>query len=128
MADACARDVMTAPVLSVRRHWPVARAAELMVRYGFTALPVVDEGERLVGLLTEGDVLVDRLGADASAGHTVADVMTVDVLAVSPQLELARLTERPVSGGRRVIPIVDGGRLVGIVSRRDLIRTAAERP
>ena len=90
---------MTTPVLSVRQHWPVARAAELMAEYGFTALPVVDEGERLLGLVSEGDVLVDRLGAGAWAGHTVADVMTVDVLIAPPQLELAKLTERLVSGG-----------------------------
>lgn len=61
-----ARDV-TAPVLSARAHWPVARAAELLVRYGFTALPVVDEQEQLLGLVTEGDVLVDRR-APAMAG------------------------------------------------------------
>lgn len=98
-----------------------------MAEHGFTALPVVDEGERLLGLVSEGDVLIDRLGAGAWARHIVADVMTADVLIASPQLELATLTERLVSGGRRVIPIVDRGRVVGIVTRRDLIRTVGER-
>lgn len=51
--------------------------------------------------------------------------MTTEVLTVPRHLDLVMLTQRLVSGGRRVIPVVDGGRLVGIVTRRDLIRTAA---
>lgn len=115
---------MTAPVLSARAHWPVARAVELMLRSGFTALPVVDEQDRLLGLVTEGDVLADRLVTGGRMRHTVSEVMTTDVLTAPPQLDLAALTRRLVAGGRRVVPVVEHGRLVGIVTRHDLLGTA----
>ncbi|MBW0096045.1 CBS domain-containing protein [Pseudonocardia sp. KRD-184] len=121
-----ARDVMTAPVLSARAHWPVARAAALMLRSGFTALPVVDEQDRLLGLVTEGDVLADRLLTGGRMRHSVSEVMTVDVLTAPPQLDLAALTRRLVAGGRRVVPVVEHGRLVGIVTRHDLLGTAPD--
>ncbi|MBW0092398.1 CBS domain-containing protein [Pseudonocardia oceani] len=117
---------MTAPVLSARAHWPVARAAALMLRSGFTALPVVDEQDRLLGLVTEGDVLADRLLTGGRMRHSVSEVMTVDVLTAPPQLDLAALTRRLVAGGRRVVPVVEHGRLVGIVTRHDLLGTAPD--
>jgi CBS domain-containing protein len=111
-------------VQAARPDWPVARAAELLARCGFAALPVVDGQEHLVGVVGEGDVVVDRLDPGDGVRHTVADIMTAEVLTAPPSLDLAALTRRMVSGGRRVVPIVDGGRLVGIVTRRDLLRRA----
>jgi CBS domain-containing protein len=118
------REVMTSPVLSAQVDWPVSRAAELMARWGFTLLPVVDGHEQLVGVVGDGDVLLDRIDSADGTRHTVHDVMTTEVLTAPPSLHLARLARRMVSGGRRVIPVVDDGRLVGIVTRRDLLRAA----
>lgn len=121
-------DVMTTPVLSAGEDWPVARAAELMVRLGLTALPVVDEHDRLLGLVTEGDVLLETLDGAGHPRHTVGDVMVTDVLTAPPQLELTALARRLVAGGRRVVPVVEDGRVLGIVTRRDVLRTVTERP
>jgi CBS domain-containing protein len=117
-----AGEVMTRPVVAVRQDCPLAVAADLMARHGWAGLPVVGEDDRLVGIVGDGDVLVDRLDQRGSSRSTVAAVMTSEVLAASPDTELGELARRLVSGGRRLVPVVDGGRLVGIVTRGDLLR------
>jgi len=101
-------------------------AAELMLRYGYPALPVVDEGNSLIGIVGDGDVLIDGLDHRCATSSTVADAMTTDVLVVLPEVQLDELARRLVSGGRRLVPVVDDGRLVGVVTRRDLLRTLSE--
>jgi CBS domain-containing protein len=117
-----AEDVMTTPAPAVRAHAPIAVAAELMLAHHCPALPVVDELDRLIGIVGDGDVLLHDLGDRRRGPATVADLMTREVLAVPRHLELGELRRRLVSGGRRLVPVVDGERLVGIVTRRDLLR------
>ena len=113
---------MTTPAPAVREHVPLAVAAELMARCGYPALPVVDADDCVVGIVGDGDVLIAGIDHRPGDGVAVADVMTTDVLVVAPDLEIDRLTRRLVSGGRRLVPVVDDGRLVGIVTRQDLLR------
>ncbi|GLZ36677.1 CBS domain-containing protein [Actinokineospora sp. NBRC 105648] len=131
-----ARDVMSAPVLTVRPGTPVKRAAELLAGKGYTALPVVDEDDRLVGVVTEADVLRDRFptdprfrtdadDADRPLPATVAEVMTTPAVAMSAGTDAAVLARVMIADRRRCVPIVDGSRLVGVVTRRDLVRVLA---
>jgi CBS domain-containing protein len=115
-------EVMTTPAPAVREHVPLAVAAELLARYGYPALPVVDADDCVVGIVGDGDVLVAGIDHRPGDGVTVADVMTTDVLVVALDLEIDQLTRRLVSGGRRLVPVVDAGRLAGVVTRLDLLR------
>lgn len=130
-----ARDVMTRPVVTVGPGTPVRAAAALLGARGFTALPVVDGGAGLVGIVTEADLLRGRLrhdprstgsAADLDRGPapaTVGEVMTRPVVTVVPWTDLADVAARMAHDGIRSLPVVDGGELVGIVSRRDLVAT-----
>ncbi|WP_448612342.1 CBS domain-containing protein [Geodermatophilus sp. URMC 60] len=130
-----ARDVMTREVVTVGPETPAKYAAEVMAEHGFAALPVVDEDDQLVGIMAEADVLRDRMppdprlhlrrddGADDRAlSLLVRGVMTSDVRCVEPAADVADVARVFVDERLRSVPVVDGGRLVGIVSRRDLLR------
>ena len=143
-----ARDVMTTGVTTIHPDATVREAAQLMLERRVSGLPVVDGKERLVGMVSEGDLMRRReLGSAAprswwlrffaeeaardylkTHGEAVRDVMTSPVVSVrraTPLHEVARLLEE-----HRIkrVPVVDGGRLVGIVSRADLVRRIATMP
>ncbi|PPK67234.1 CBS domain-containing protein [Actinokineospora auranticolor] len=136
-----AREIMSSPVLTVRPDTPVKRAAELLANHGYTALPVVDDEGDLVGMVTEADVVRDRFPADArrpdpgdgsgdGAGAvmpaaTVDQIMTSPAVAMSAGTDVAVLARVFTDDRRRCMPIVDGARLVGVVTRRDLVRVLA---
>jgi CBS domain-containing protein len=141
-------EIMTRDVITVRPETTVQEAAALMVTHGVSGLPVVDDATRVIGIVSEGDLIARQKGRRAHpwwrsflddgetlareyqkrAGITVGDVMTRSVLCVSPRLPVESvaivLDERRI----RRVPVVDLGRLVGIVSRGDLIRALAREP
>ena len=109
-----------------------------MAERGFAALPVVDQDDRLVGIIAEGDVLRDRLPPDprlhmrrepaanqSVPPRLVRDVMTADVRSVEASTDIADVARMFVDQHLRSVPVLEHGRTVGIVSRRDLLRTVA---
>lgn len=127
-----ADEVMTRPVITVLPETPVKRAATLLAEHGFTALPVVDTDDRLVGIVTEADLVRDRVPRDARSGgegrheappSKVGEVMTSPAVSMRPGADLAELVSALLDGHFRAMPIVDGhDRLAGIVTRRDVVR------
>ncbi|WP_051684110.1 HPP family protein [Blastococcus sp. URHD0036] len=128
------RDVMTCEVVTVGPETSAKYAGEVLAEHGFTALPVVDEDARLVGIVTEADVLRDRLPRDprlhlrrdGDQAHVlpllVRGVMTEDVRSVESGADVSDVAKLVVDERLRSVPVVDGERLAGIVSRRDLLR------
>jgi CBS domain-containing protein len=129
-----ARQIMTTPVLTVRPETTVRDTATLLLEHRITAAPVLDADGELVGMVSEGDLVVDRFGHDPRSQlrpvedeppgpQTVAEVMTTPVVALGPSADAADLAETMLNSDIRSIPIVEGATVVGIVSRRDLLRT-----
>jgi CBS domain-containing protein len=129
------RDVMTREVVTVGPDTSAKDVGAVMAERGFAAVPVVDRGDRLVGIVAEVDVLRDRLPQDPrlhlrraeEAGAPpppvlVREVMTEAVRTVEPGSDLADVARLFVDHRLRSAPVLDGDRLVGIVSRRDLLR------
>jgi CBS domain-containing protein len=138
-------EIMTRRVITVRPDDSVQEATRLMVTNRVSGLPVVDASERVVGIITVGDLILRQRrpkvrpwwrlffeGAERLAlehkkiiGLTVADVMTRPALVISPvygiEVAAAILDNRQI----RRLPVVRDGRLVGIVSRGDLIKALA---
>ncbi|MBB1152280.1 CBS domain-containing protein [Amycolatopsis dendrobii] len=125
-----ARDIMTTPVIAVTPSVPLPEAGELMARHGFTALPVVDSSGRLLGLLTEEDVVRAGIPGDADpdagamiSGHrTAGAVMRRPALGAAADLECGELARRMTEAGIRSLPVLDDGVLVGMVTLRDVLR------
>jgi len=132
-----ARDIMTAPAVTVTTNASVSRAAEILAQRGFTALPVIDHAGKLVGVVSEADLIRNRystpespLGGGAGAAadrpaQTVGEVMTTPPACIDEAASLGTIADTMLSGRRRSIPVVDGSRLVGVITRRDLVRVLA---
>ena len=130
-----ARDLMSAPVITVHPWTSAKEAAELLSQHGFTALPVVDDDDRLIGIVTEADLIRDRIPVDTRYEHThptalvpettVGALMTSPATAMSTGTDVADLCQALVDARIRAMPIVDGASVVGIVTRGDVVRVLA---
>ena len=129
-----ARQIMTSPVVTVRADTTVREAATLLLENRITAAPVLDADEELIGIVSEGDLVVDRFAHDPRnrvqpiqdeppGPQTVGEVMTTPVIALGPSADAADLAETMLGADVRSVPIVEGATVIGIVSRRDLLRT-----
>lgn len=122
------RDLMTARVVTVASDEPISVAVERMTRFGFSALPVVTGSSRLIGMVSLLDVLRYREehlteGVEADERAPVGEIMSPDVLSISANANAAVVAARLRNNGQlRVMPVVQGGRLVGVVTRSDLLR------
>jgi CBS domain-containing protein len=124
-----ARDVMSNPVISVRPHVPARAAAALLVSHGFTAAPVVDAEGRVHGIATEADLMRGRIAPEGALVEYEPEPLVSDVMSravgMPPDADLADVVASMLETGARSIPIIDRGRLVGIVTRRDVLRVVA---
>ena len=113
------RDVMTRDLVTVGPTTTVAEAATLMSTRHVGSVLVMD-GDRLAGIFTERDI-VRALGShfDAS-GHDVGSWMTTDPVVASPETTAAEALEWMLARGFRHLPVVNGGRVAGMVSIRDV--------
>lgn len=111
-------DVMTRCPVSVRAGTPFATVAAVLSRNAIGAVPVVDGGGRLLGVVSEGDLIGGRDGAGLTARELMSRPRTVTEDTSVPAA--ARLL---AEAGVRRLYVTDGPRLVGVVSRRDLLST-----
>ncbi len=139
-----ARDIMTKSVRTVDPMTPVRKIAQLMISRRISAVPVVDKKRRVLGIVSEGDLLrrteagterrrswwsgfFEESGTGArdytkSHGAHARDVMSRSVVAVKSTTDVAAIADLMEQLTIKRVPVVDGGKLVGIVSRRDLLR------
>ncbi len=139
-----AAEIMTLDPLSVAPETPLVEAARLMLQHRISGLPVMDGKGVIVGVVTEGDLLrraetgterhrsgwlaflmgPGRLAGEYVDAHArkVAEVMTREVVAVGASTDLAEIVQLMEKRRIKRVPIVANGKLVGIVSRSDLVR------
>ena len=144
-----AKDVMTHCVVSIGPEAPILDAIARMISHQVSGMPVVDAGGKLVGLVTESDFLRRaEIGTEApqrrwlelllgpasraedyarSHGRTVQEVMSRNIVSASRETHLTELVELMEEHGIKRIPVTEEGRIVGIVSRADLMSALAER-
>ena len=144
-----AMDVMTKEVLTTKPDATVREVAALLAERGISGVPVVDAAGGVVGIVSEGDLLhrteigterrpkrrrswwLDSIASDLASdyvkshGRKVEDVMTREVITVSETTELADVAVLLETKGIKRVPVVTDGRLVGIISRANLIRALA---
>ncbi|WP_028458827.1 CBS domain-containing protein [Chloroflexus sp. Y-396-1] len=115
-----AREIMTRNVICVNDDATVEDAARLMTRNRISGLPVINSHGMLVGLVTEHDLI-------AKEGRTVKEIMTRSVISVSADTEVEQIQHLLTNQRIRRVPVVENGKVVGIVSRSDLVRQIAMR-
>ena len=143
-----AREIMVREVVAVSAATPLREAARMMVDHRVSGLPVVDSDNRVVGIVSEGDLIhrtetgtarrrpwwlealagADELARDYVLSHArkVGDVMTKRVISAGEQTELGQIAALMERHRVKRVPIVRDGRLVGIVSRADLVKAYLE--
>jgi len=109
---------MTTPVVTVPPDAPVGEIAQLLVRRRISAVPVVDAAGAPIGIVSEHDLL-------ARTGASAAEVMTSALITVSEETDVEDVRHLLLERRIRRVPVMRAGRLVGIVSRADLVATLA---
>jgi CBS domain-containing protein len=143
-----ARDVMVSPVITAKPSSSVTEVAKTFLEHRISAVPVVDDHGKIVGIVSEGDLLHraeagtqrqhswwlalgliedDTLASEyiKAHAHTVADVMRTNVITAAPDTPLHEIAALLEKNSIKRVPIVENGQLVGIVSRANLIQAVA---
>jgi CBS domain-containing protein len=92
--------------------------AKVLADSGFSGLPVVADDGMVAGVVSETDIL-------SKQGRTASDIMTRGVISVTPDTEVDAVRDLLINRHIRRVPVMDGPRLVGIISRRDIVRQLA---
>lgn len=142
-----ARDVMVRAVVTTMPETTVETLARLMINLRISGVPVIDKEGRLVGIVTEGDLLRraetgtehrrsrwsesfssnSRLAAEYVKSHAkrVADIMTREVVSVEEMATLGEIADLMETKQIRRVPVIHDSKIVGVVSRADLLRVLA---
>ncbi|NQV55812.1 MAG: CBS domain-containing protein [Rhodospirillales bacterium] len=145
-----AKDIMTAQVITVSPATPVTKIAKLLSNSHISGVPVIDDDGKLVGMVSEGDLLGNGANgdhrrawwlawlaggnghndafkkfADKFAGKTASDMMSKDVRTVDYFYPVPRIAEILEKHRIKRVPVVDKGQLVGIISRANLVQAMA---
>ena len=145
-----ASDVMVRDVITIGPNDDVIEAAALLVDHDISALPVIDNERKVIGILSEADLIrreelgtekrrawwletvlpAGRLASDyaKSHGRKVAEIMSQDVITATADASLAEIATLLERNRIKRVPIVEDGRLIGVVSRSNLIQALASAP
>lgn len=116
-------EIMSERVVTIDQREPVIAAARLLKRMNLGALPVTDRSGKLVGMLTDRDIVVRCVAAGGNAREmTVGDIMSRGVVTASPDSEVSDAARRMGRGQVRRLPVVESGKLVGMLSLADMAR------
>lgn len=115
MMGILASEIMTRAVITVPTTMPVKEVAQILADKKITGLPVVDDEGRVVGIVSELDII-------SRQGETTAEIMSDQVISATEATDAGEVAHLFTSRRIRRVPILADGRLVGIVSRSDLMR------
>ncbi len=141
------KEIMTKEVVSVKRDSTIDEIAQVLIDNKVSGLPVLSDGGYLIGVVTEGDLLrremsprlpefinilgaviyyhgVERYNEDFKKllAQTASDIMTEDLITVKEDTDISEVARLMLNNNIKQIPVVDGSKLIGIVSRADIVK------
>ncbi|MFT5484309.1 MAG: CBS domain-containing protein [Halieaceae bacterium] len=128
MKDAVVRDHMNQDPALIRQGSPITTVVDVLLSHKITGAPVVDGAGQLVGFVSEHDCIDVLIQQHTDSGYTpiVDDVMHGDVLTASPDDTILSLAEKMGTLKPKNYPVVSGERLLGVISRSDVLRAMCE--
>lgn len=118
------RELMSTSVVTITPEESAALAARLLTRHNLGMLPVCAQDGRLLGVVTDRDIVTRCLAAGQDPSRVpVEDIMTRELETLSPQEEGGAALERMCASQVRRLPVVEGGQVVGVLSLADLARS-----
>lgn len=146
-----AQDIMTKDVITVHPQTPVRELAALLLDHKISGVPVVDEAGKVLGVVTESDLIFqnkkvhlptavaildaflflerpEKLGQEIKkiAGSMAGDICSAELISVSPETPLEELATLMAEKKMHTLPVLDDGRLAGVIGKSDIIRTIAQ--
>ena len=121
-----AKDIMTRHVICIRKDTPVFEAIKLMVQNNITGVPVVEDDMTLVGMLSEQDVLRLFHTYEDEKDGTVNDFMTQPVVHFEEDEPLLDVCHCLRDNSMRRVPVTSNGKVVGVISRSDILKCILE--
>ncbi len=117
-----ARDIMTRKVYTTCAETSVQEVAQLLSRKNISGVPVIDKDGKMIGIVTEADIIgkVDREGLRA------ADIMSPEIIAVDEETRVGEIAMLLTEHRIKRVPVVQHGKLVGIVCRADIVHAVAQ--
>ena len=117
------REIMTQPAISIRPEESAEVAARTLTHYNIGILPVCDGAGKLCGLVTDRDLVTRCMASGRTPAQTkVQEIMTARVTAVSPEMAAGAALQLMGDQQVRRLPVVEGGKLQGMVSLGDLVK------
>ncbi len=117
-----ARQIMTTSLITVRENTTLREAMNILVDKNIAGLPVVTEDMRLIGIVSEKDMLSLLYKPQPKKTRFVSEVMTRDVVSFDESDSLFDICESFIENNFRRVPILAEGKLTGVISRRDIIK------
>lgn len=119
---------MARQLVTVRTNTNISEAIALLLKHQISGMPVVDDAGRLVGVLSEQDCLKSFVNAQYYEEPTtcVRDLMSATPETVEPKTDILKVAEFFLNNSYRRLPVLEGDRLVGQISRRDVLRAIQE--
>ncbi len=119
-----AKQAMSRGLVTLKPEMDVLEALRILVEQRLSGAPVVDQIGNLIGMLTERDCMQIALGAGyhSEDGGRVENFMTESVVTVDADTPVTEIAERFASSHFRRLPVMEQGRLIGIISRRDVLK------
>ncbi|MHC4532593.1 MAG: CBS domain-containing protein [Planctomycetota bacterium] len=121
-----AKDIMSTNVISVKRDDSIFEAIKLLVEKNISGLPVVDDDMTLTGILSEKDVVDLFYEHEQADGKTVGDYMTHPAVCFDENNALLNVCNFLVKNIFRRVPVTSGGKLVGIISIKDILNSVLQ--
>jgi CBS domain-containing protein len=113
-----AKEIMTRKVITASPHLSIKELAMLLIRNQISGVPVADERGKIVGLVSEADII-------AKKGKQVQSIMSSEVFSVAEEASIEEIAQLMTTRRIKRVPVMRDGRLVGIVSRADIVNTIA---
>ncbi len=125
MANKTVSDIMTYPVVIVSADKSLIEVIRLLLRFHISGMPVVDNEDRIIGVVSELDILNFAMSGSAAA-TVVSEVMSRDISTFPPDTGIEMALNTFAEKRIRRVPVVRDGKVIGIVSRRDILREILE--
>lgn len=121
------KDFMTLQAITFSKEMPLSAALHKVINSDLFGGPVIDEQKKVIGFLSEQDLLDNLVKASyfCQDSHTVEDCMHREVLSVAPDLPIIELAQMIRAGKPKMYPVIDNGRLVGVISRHQVLKAVS---
>jgi CBS domain-containing protein len=147
------KDIMTKEVIAVSPDTEIVNAAKILLEKRINGMPVIDAFGRLIGIICQSDLVAQQKGIpipsvftflesvipltsmkridkemEKIAALTVKEAMTLEPVTVSPETDIEEVAKLMVDKKYHTLPVVDGGKVVGIVGKEDVLKTLLSEP